>query len=150
MNMAAMQISAVVSSVNQRAGSLSSPVDTEADFVAEGSEVFAAGVADAFFTALLETPVLPDAPRVGTADTCFAVPVGVPDALRVGVADVGFTVPVGAAVTDGLITGPVLTETVCVVKTSFSNCAFHVVFPILSSEVTVVLTVSSSTCFLSR
>ena len=114
--MAAMQASAAVSSVNQRAGSLSSPVDTEADFVAEGLEVFAAGVADAFFTALFETPVLPDAPRVGTADTCFAVPVGVPDAPRVGAADVGFTVPVGvplgAAVADGLITGPVLTETV--------------------------------------
>ena len=53
---------------------------------------------------------------MGTADTCFAVPVGVPDAPRVGAADVGFTVPVGVplgvAVADGLITGPVLTETV--------------------------------------
>ena len=84
-----------VSSVNQKAGSESSPVDTEADFVAEGLEAFAAGVADAFFTALFETPVLPDAPRVGTADTCFTVPVGVTDALRVGAADVGFTVPLG-------------------------------------------------------
>ena len=54
--MTAMQASAAVSSVNQKAGSESSPVDTEADFVAEGLEAFAAGVADAFFTALFESP----------------------------------------------------------------------------------------------
>jgi hypothetical protein len=45
-----MHARAAVSSVNQKAGSESSPVDTEADFVAEGLEAFAAGVAETVFS----------------------------------------------------------------------------------------------------